>query len=126
MGNVPEFSAKTVRIWLHQLGVKKLLVELGGPWENNRHTEIFNGKFTSDLHDRVNLYTLLEAQAKVEGWRNEYDQVWANRALGYLPSPLEISISPALTFEQKDLQYVLNRKMGRFCALGKAVTKTKH
>ena len=32
--NGPEFTARAVRKWLNQLGVKTLFIEPGSPWEN--------------------------------------------------------------------------------------------
>ena len=32
--NGPEITAKAMRKWLERLGVKKLFIELGSPWEN--------------------------------------------------------------------------------------------
>ena len=32
--NGPEFTARAIRKWLQQLGVKTLFIEPGSPWEN--------------------------------------------------------------------------------------------
>jgi transposase InsO family protein len=39
----PEFTAKAVRKWLANLGVKTLYIEPGSPWENG-YVESFIGK----------------------------------------------------------------------------------
>lgn len=63
-----EFTAKHVRKWLNQLGVKTLFIELGSPWENG-YIESFNGKFRDELLNREIFYTLEEAKILIEMWR---------------------------------------------------------
>ncbi len=46
--NGSEFSAKQVRKWLNELGVKTLFIEPGSPWENG-YIESFNGKLRDEL-----------------------------------------------------------------------------
>jgi transposase InsO family protein len=46
--NAPEFTAKAVRKWLANLGVKTLYIEPGSPWENG-YVESFIGKFRDEL-----------------------------------------------------------------------------
>jgi putative transposase len=41
--NGPKFTARTIRQWLRDLGVKTLHIEPGSPWENG-YIEFFNGK----------------------------------------------------------------------------------
>jgi transposase InsO family protein len=41
--NGSEFTAKAIRKWLADLGVKTLYIEPGSPWENG-YIESFNGK----------------------------------------------------------------------------------
>ena len=38
----PEFTARAIRQWLRDLGVKTLYIEPGSPWENG-YIESFNG-----------------------------------------------------------------------------------
>lgn len=92
--NGSEFTAKVVREWLHDLGVKTLFIEPGSPWENG-YIESFNGKLRDDLLDREIFTTLLEAQVLIEGWRKEYNQVRPHSSLGYRP-PAPESIEPFL------------------------------
>ncbi len=72
--NGPEFTAKEIRRWLNQVGVKTLFIEPGSPWENG-YIESFNGKFRDERLNREIFDTLLEAQVVVELWRKEYNQV---------------------------------------------------
>jgi putative transposase len=82
--NGPEFTAKAVRGWLNQLGVKTLLIEQGSSWENG-YIESFNGKLRDELLDREIFTTLEEAKVLIDQWRREYNQVRPHSALRYLP-----------------------------------------
>ena len=82
--NGPEFTARKVRKWLRQLGVKTLFIERGSPWENG-YIESFNGKMRDELLKREVFNTLNEAQVLIERWRREYNQVRPHSSLGYLP-----------------------------------------
>jgi putative transposase len=46
--NGPEFTAKVVRQWLENIGVKTLFIEPGSPWENG-YNESFNGKLRDEV-----------------------------------------------------------------------------
>lgn len=82
--NGPEFTARAVRKWLKELGVKTLFIEKGSPWENG-YVESFNGKMRDELLNREVFTTLTEARALIEGWRREYNQVRPHSSLGYQP-----------------------------------------
>lgn len=82
--NGSEFTARHVRKWLHELGVKTLFVEPGSPWENG-YIESFNGKLRDELLNREIFYTLEEARILIEKWRKEYNQVGPHSSLGYRP-----------------------------------------
>ncbi len=82
--NGPEFTAKRVRQWLNQVGVKTLFIEPGSPWENG-YVESFNGKFRDELLNGEIFYTLHEAKVLIERWRKHYNQVRPHSALGYRP-----------------------------------------
>ena len=92
--NGSEFTAKVVREWLHDLGVKTLFIEPGSPWENG-YIESFNGKLRDELLNREIFTTLLEAQVLIEGWSKEYNQVRPHSSLGYRP-PAPEAIEPFL------------------------------
>jgi transposase InsO family protein len=90
--NGAEFTAKAVRNWLQQVGVKTLYIEPGSPWENG-YIESFNGKLRDELLEREIFETLLEAQVLIERWRQEYNKVRPHSALGYR-SPAPEAIEP--------------------------------
>ncbi len=87
--NGPEFTAKKVREWLHEVDVNTLSIEPGSPWENG-YIESFNGKLRDELLDREVFDTLHEARVLIEGWRKEYNQVRPHSSLGYRPPAPEV------------------------------------
>jgi transposase InsO family protein len=91
--NGPEFTAKVVRRWLGDVGVRTLFIEPGSPWENG-YVESFNGKLRDELLDREIFYTVREAKVLIERWRRHYNTVRPHSALGYRP-PAPEAIAPA-------------------------------
>lgn len=92
--NGPEFTAKKIRDWLTELGVKTLFIEPGSPWENG-YIESFNGKLRDELLNREIFTTLTEAKILIEQWRREYNHVRPHSALRYRP-PAPQAIMPIL------------------------------
>ena len=82
--NGPELTAKALRQWLSDLGVKTLFIEPGSPWENG-YIESFNGKFRDALLNREIFTTLLEAKVLIENRRKEYNEIRPHSSLGYRP-----------------------------------------
>jgi len=82
--NGPELTAKALRQWLSDLGVRTLFIEPGSPWENG-YIESFNGKFRNELLNREIFTTLLEAKVLIENWRKEYNEIRPHSSLGYRP-----------------------------------------
>jgi len=87
--NGTEFTAKVVRKWLSELGVKTLFIEPGSPWENG-YIESFNGKLRDELLNGEIFMTLLEAKILIESWRREYNEIRPHSALGYRPPAPEV------------------------------------
>ncbi|MCK4557273.1 MAG: transposase, partial [Candidatus Aminicenantes bacterium] len=84
-----EFTAKAVRKWLANLGVKTLYIEPGSPWENG-YVESFIGKFRDELLNGEIFDTLLEARVLMEFWRREYNRYRPHSSLGYKPPAPEV------------------------------------
>jgi len=82
--NGPEFTAKAIRKWLTNIGVKTLYIEPGSPWENG-YIESFNGKMRDELLNPELFTSLEEARVLIEQWRKEYNQVRPHGSLGYHP-----------------------------------------
>ena len=73
--NGPEFTAKAVRGWLGQVGMKTLFIEPGNRWENG-YNESFNGKLRDE--------------------RRHYNTIWPHSSLGYRsPAPEAVLPRPA-------------------------------
>ncbi len=94
--NGPEFTAKAVRKWLANLGVKTLYIEPGSPWENG-YVESFIGKFRDELLNGEIFDTLLEARVLTERWRREYNRYRPHSSLGYRPPAPEAYKAKILT-----------------------------
>ena len=94
--NGPEFTARAIRKWLAQVGVKTLFIEPGSPWENG-YIESFNGKLRDELLNREIFTTLIEAKVLIGGWRKEYNQVRPHSSLGYRPPAPEAKMLVTLT-----------------------------
>jgi len=90
--NGAEFTARAVRKWLGELGVKTLFIEPGSPWENG-YIESFNGKMRDELLNREIFTTLAEAKILIEWWRREYNQVRPHSAKGYKPPAPEAELA---------------------------------
>ena len=85
--NGPEFTARAIRQWLRDLGVKTLYIEPGSPWENG-YIDSFNGKLRDELLNVELFGTLFAAQVLIENWRKDYNQIGPHSALGYRhPAP---------------------------------------
>lgn len=82
--NGSEFTARSIRHWLHRLGVKTPYIEPGSPWENG-YIESFNGKLRDELLNREIFDTILEAKVLTEEYRWEYDTVRPHSSLNYRP-----------------------------------------
>jgi len=82
--NGSEFTARTVREWLQNVGVKTQYITPGSPWENG-YNERFNGTLSNELLNREIFYTLKEAKVLIERWRVQYNTVRPHSSLGYKP-----------------------------------------
>ena len=90
--NGPEFVAKTVRDWIHAVGVNTAYIETGSSWENG-YCESFNARFRDELLNGEVFYTLTRGKIIIEQWRIHYNTIRPHSALGYRP-PAPESIIP--------------------------------
>jgi len=90
--NGQEFTARAIREWLEELGVKTLYIEPGSSWENG-YIESFNGKLRDELLNVEIFTTLFEDQVLIENWRKDYNRFRPHSALGYRP-PAPETIMP--------------------------------
>ena len=94
--NGPEFTARRVRNWLDQLGVRTLFIEPESPWDNG-FTESFNGKLREDWL-KVELFdTLPEARVLTDRCRRHYNAVRPHSSLEYRP-PAPDAVLSAINF----------------------------
>jgi len=98
--NGSEFTARLVRNWMKDIGIKTLFIEPGSPWENG-YNESFNGKLRDELLNGELFYTLKEAQIIIERWRKEYNTFRPHSSLNYRPPAPEVRLPLALGHNQK-------------------------
>lgn len=89
--NGAEFTAKEVRKWLAQVGVKTAYITPGSPWENG-FNERFNGSLRDELLNGEIFYTLTEAKTLIENWRYHYNEVRPHSSLNYKPPSPKVII----------------------------------
>ena len=94
--NGPEFTAREIRKWLANVGVKTLYIEPGSPWENG-YIESFNGKLRDELLNREVFNNLTEARVLIEDWRREYNTIRPHSAKSYRPPAPEAVLMPMTT-----------------------------
>lgn len=99
--NGSEFTAKTTREWIGNLGVKTAYIEPGSPWENG-YNESFNGKLRDELLNTEIFYSLREAQVLIEQWRRHYNEIRPHSSLGYRPPAPQAIVSVNKTKEFED------------------------
>ena len=87
--NGPEFIAKVICRWLKDNGCQTIFINPGSPWENG-YIESFIDKLRDECLNREIFRNGKEAQAIVEGWRQEYNNYRPHSSLGYL-TPAEFA-----------------------------------
>jgi transposase InsO family protein len=81
--NGPEFTAKKVKKWLSEMGVKTLFIEPGSPWENG-YMESFNSHMRDECLDREIFVGMDELRYICEKYRLDYNHHRPHQSLGYL------------------------------------------
>jgi putative transposase len=82
--NGPEFTGHKLDAWAYRNKVRLFFIEPGKPVQN-AHIESFNGKLRNECLNREWFTSLREAQAVIELWRQEYNQVRPHSSLDNLP-----------------------------------------
>lgn len=82
--NGAEFTAKAIKEWLKNLGVRTLYIDPGSPWENG-YNESFNGRLRDEFLNREMFHTLKEAEVLTAQWRYLYNHIRPHTSLGYKP-----------------------------------------
>jgi transposase InsO family protein len=81
--NGSEFMAKNVQDFIRDVRAKTAYITPGSPWENG-FIERFNGTLRDELLNREVFYTLEEARAIIENYRQEYNKIRPHSSLNYL------------------------------------------
>jgi putative transposase len=68
-----EFAGKAVETWAYQNGVKLDLIRPGRPVENG-YIESFNGRLRDECLNGEMFFSLVDARAKIEAWRQDYNE----------------------------------------------------
>ena len=92
-----EFIAKKVRAWIGAVGAKTAFITPGSPWEIG-YRGSFNARFSGELLNNEVFTTLRVAQILIERWRQHYNTVRSDLALGYRP-PAPKSGGPMLAMQ---------------------------
>jgi putative transposase len=91
--NGSEFISRVVDQWAYAQGVALHFIRPGKPTDNG-YIESFNGKFRDECLNQFWFVNLLEAQERIEAWRQDYNQERPHSSLGY-QTPLEFAAQAA-------------------------------
>jgi len=91
--NGPEFVSQVVDQWAYDRGVTLNFIRPGKPTDNS-HIESFNGKFRDECLNQYWFVNLVEAQERIEAWRQDYNQERPHSSLGY-QTPAEFAAQAA-------------------------------
>ena len=86
--NGPEFVAEAIGDWLKKAEISSVYIKPGSPWEN-AFVESFHSRFRSDCLNREWFLSVLDANACIGIFREEYNTMRPHSSLSY-KSPMEI------------------------------------
>lgn len=78
--NGPEFAGRVLDQWEHTRGLTLVFIQLGRPAQNG-YVESFNGRRRDECLNESWFVRLADAQATIEAWRQDYNEVRAHRWL---------------------------------------------
>ena len=81
MDNGPEFTSRALDAWAYQRGIELHFIRPGKPVEN-AYTESFNGRVREECLNQHCIRDLEEAQAILDDWREDYNEVRPHSSLG--------------------------------------------
>lgn len=97
--NGPEFICKALRAWGEARGVTLHFIQPGKPTQN-AFIESLNGTFRHECLDAETFTSLLDAEVKIQRWRNEYNGERPHSSIGY-KTPEELEIDFFQNLEEK-------------------------
>ena len=80
--NGPEFTSRHFLAWCEQRRIGLLHIQPGRPMQNG-HVESFNGRLRDECLNANWFATLADARAKIEAWREEYNEERPHSSLDY-------------------------------------------
>ncbi|GBQ23358.1 hypothetical protein AA12717_1470 [Gluconacetobacter sacchari DSM 12717] len=89
-----EFVSRDLDLWAYQKGVVLDFSRPGKPTDNS-FIESFNGKFRAECLNTHWFMSLDDARAKMEAWRQDYNEVRPHSAIGNKPPISLLNGSPA-------------------------------
>jgi len=102
--NGPEFIAKALRKWIHDIGSIITYIEPGSPWENG-YIESFNARMRDEFLNGELFGNLHEARILTQRWVNYYNNIRPHSSLkGRPPAPQSYNfdaLEPTATLKQK-------------------------
>lgn len=78
--NGSEFAGRAMEVWAYQAGVKWDFIRPGKPVENG-YIESFNGRLRDECLNGEVFFSLVDARAKLEQWRRDYNEKRPHSAL---------------------------------------------
>jgi putative transposase len=78
-----EFTSRALEDWAYQRGVQLDFIRPGKPVEN-AHIESFNGRLRDECLNVHQFISLADARAKIEAWRQDYNERRPHGSLGHL------------------------------------------
>lgn len=79
--NGPEFTSRAFDQWCHQRRIRHHFIQPGKPTQNGT-CESFNGRFRDECLNEHWFFSLREARAITEAWRNDYNHHRPHSSLG--------------------------------------------
>jgi putative transposase len=78
-----EFMSKALEAWAYYRGVQLDFTRPGKPTDNS-HIESFNGRLRDECLNVHQFLSITDAQATIEAWRRDYNEVRPHGSLGDL------------------------------------------
>jgi putative transposase len=78
--NGSEFAGRAMEVWAYEAGVKWDFIRAGKPVENG-YIESFNGRLRDECLNGEVFFGLVDARAKLEQWRRDYNEKRPHSAL---------------------------------------------
>ncbi len=78
-----EFMSKALEAWAYYRGVQLDFTRPGKPTDNS-HIESFNGRLRDECLNVHQFLSIADAQAKIEAWRRDYNELRPHSSLGDL------------------------------------------